>query len=223
MNENPKAEKKIDELTQSAIGVSQVLPMLMVVFPLIAAIRQLIANRPWNSQFVFSIIFPIVLLAVPYVILSAYMWKKHKMPISLTKKVLAVFFIIGLALLIATCAFIFINNKEVEPIPVTLAEVSTIPANVEQNEEYYVLYGSENCVFCDQMREVYKKAFFDNRNAPYYYVDLSQEYTDAPEILRRKIEGIPILIRYQNDKEIGRLSGVVELKIVEEFVAVGDN
>lgn len=63
--------------------------------------------------------------------------------------------------------------------------------------DYYVLFSSENCIYCYEMEETYQKAFMNNRKSYVYYVDLTNESIDSKIIKERHIIKVPLLVHYK--------------------------
>lgn len=104
-------------------------------------------------------------------------------------------------------------------IAVSLNDLPTLGA--QNNDKYYVVFGSLNCAICHQMEAIYKKANYNNSRAKMYYVDLTYESISNPDVLERDIRKVPILVCYRADTEISRLEGLASYEKVVAFIAQG--
>lgn len=111
--------------------------------------------------------------------------------------------------------------KRFDYIHVNLLELNKIDKEKQLsncNEDYYVLFGSRNCTYCIQMEETYQEVFLKCKMENVYYVDLSYENTNSKLIMKRKINQLPILIKYNQGKELDRIVGVTKLSDLLSFI-----
>lgn len=132
-------------------------------------------------------------------------WNKH------TKKI-----VLGLiAVYIGSNIMLWNINKEVKYEKISLAELKNITSY--NNSDFFVLFGSRNCIYCKQMEDVYKEAFAHQDRA-IYYVDMSNERIDDEYVQKHNITRLPMLIQYNRGKELKRSEGIVPVEQLIEFI-----
>lgn len=123
---------------------------------------------------------------------------------------------IGLAVLMSlfvVIIFYFTNTPKVQEI-----SFSDRKAILEKYEDSYIIYGSEYCLYCNEMEPVYKDIVKKERIKHVYYVNLANEEDSVTNQLKNeKIDSIPVIIKYHYDKPIKTLSGNKKSKILENF------
>lgn len=87
----------------------------------------------------------------------------------------------------------------------------------EFTHEHYVIFGSDNCISCNKMGEVYSKAFHDAKNV--LYVDLSKESVNDKRLQKYGLNAIPVVIHYDEKKaEVGRVEGTTTYERLIAFI-----
>lgn len=68
------------------------------------------------------------------------------------------------------------------------------------------------------MESTYQEALLENPNVKFYYVDLTNEMIHSTLVTSRNISKLPLLICYQNNKEINRVEGVANSEKITTFL-----
>ena len=113
---------------------------------------------------------------------------------------------------------VFFFNPKFEFEEIYLDDINTIQTriNEEGTTTYYILYGAQNCLYCNRMGDIYNEAFGGERVENSFYCDISQESYDDERLIVLGVQKIPILIKYQNGMEVGRLAGVRDVDDVKK-------
>ncbi len=161
----------------------------------------------WQTLY---ILFPFLILFIISIFLMKFLHvdfftKPHK----ICALILSI--ILGISLLFTN---IFIRPSSVRYI--TFKELVQMESdNLLGNS--YLIYESDNCIYCIRMEEIYEVAIKRTANQNFLYVDLSDTLIDDPEVKKRRIAKIPLLVHCQNGVEINRLEGKHSLEEVVRF------
>lgn len=106
-------------------------------------------------------------------------------------------------------------STSVKQINIGLKDLNKIS---ESKSQYNVLFGSNSCIYCKYMDEIYKKAFVDSGIKEYYYINLTYEGQNEDILLEKNIEEIPVIVQYVDGQEKKRLSGTSNVEEVIHFL-----
>lgn len=167
--------------------------------------------RTWSG--ILYILTPTITLYLIYLLLKLFLGQK----IVMSSKVKTITTIWTISLAFFLCIFImFKPNVEIEKIMID--DVQNISENMN-NDEYYLIYSADSCLYCQRMKPVYKDAFFRfNKAENVYIVDLSSVQVKDERLSELDVSKIPSLRKYSNGKEIKRLDGVKDLKEIIQFI-----
>ena len=175
-----------------------------------------ISKKPWSSYTILYALIPTFVSAVVYI--CARIWIKYEIGndvrMALWKKAVSVILVITFLISI----YLLREYTRVDYIHIALGDVSRV---IDENGSIYVLYGSDNCVYCYQMEDIYEQAVLDSGLEDLYYVDLTYESTEQEDAAGLNINSIPLLVFYENGEEVKRLEGTAEPVDVVSFFETG--
>ncbi|NBI60834.1 thioredoxin [Lachnospiraceae bacterium] len=192
------------------------LPFLGLSSSVMGVLFFILNKRQWSLTRVIYILSPFITYVIIYAIITIVIKTKYALLIPFIIKSLKKLFIFMLILLIGlNIAFYKLNSIKYTNIPLSNLElVGRKIAQEDKLQKYYVIYGSQNCSFCNQMEEVYQEGFLKKPQKYIYYVDLSYEIIDSV----KNINKLPLLVCYQNNQELDRLEGYVPLEKLISFL-----
>lgn len=191
------------------------LPFIGVFVSLIVASIAIFTCRPWSVYNIIYIFAPTVFGGILYCILKIVLGYSLDAKIQNRKRKRIL--LIGIVLLLSV-NILYWKIRSVEFTNITLKQLEKIENADYKLNSYYVIYSTENCVYCHQMEPLYKKAFLKENNTEVYIVDLSNERTDGREVLKKEISRLPVLVHYKDGKEIARMEGVSTMEMLVSFI-----
>lgn len=215
MNNN-NLENVLSKDYQSFCKWVSCLSLLGVFNSICISLSQFLTNKQWSIYLIIYSLIPLVFFSMIYFI--AYLYTKWKFNYSIPflnkkiRKFVFLLFIIYLGMNIALWGL----NKEVEYEDVSLTELQGIISS-NSSIDFFVLFGSRNCIYCKQMDDIYKSAFF-HQDMTIYYVDLSYVKTDDKFVQENTITELPLLVHYSGGKEVERIVGVASAEQLAEFI-----
>ena len=187
---------------------------------LFALLIRWIRGDNWTIQVVCYTIVPLAFMSFLYVVSALVIKKKYnlKVPyISKTWKIVTFIFLI--IYVVANVAMWNSSKKNILP-GINLSEINDIPIKNDEkwNGRYYLIFSSQNCVFCNQMEQLYIDIHKKYPDITLYYVDLTYEPLSSSALQDRKIMSMPSIVCYLDDEEVDRIEGLASYEMLEAFV-----
>lgn len=208
---------KGNELIQEIKNYASFQPFVGLIASVMFAFFLFFRDKLWSWGMVLYILIPFIGFIVIYAVIAIYMKVKHGIIVPFINKKIKILAIFLLMLLIGLNIALW-KVKSVEFINVTLKDLPSVATDVQNSQKYFVLYSSKNCIYCNQMKSVYKEALLKEANVKFYNVDLTSEAIHSALVKKRNISRLPLLVCYQNDKEVNRLEGATKLETVIAFL-----
>ncbi|GEM_PF-5488531 len=186
-----------------------------------AVLFLLVRGRTWSWEKVIYSFSPFICSCIFYLFVAFYMKEKYHFTISFIHQKLKYIFILLIVIFLSLNLTFWKLNQKVDYINVDIENLSSVECELvktEKSEKYFVLYSSENCIYCYKMEDIYQKAFRKSRNMKVLYVDLSNEMTDNIHVKERAIKSLPLLVCYQNGEEVARIEGYVSYEKLTTFL-----
>lgn len=190
-------------------------PLVGLVVSTFLAILFFVEKRVWTVELALYIFIPIVVGVLVFIISYAILKDKHVINCSLTKGKIKYVFVSLLVLLTCFQGLLFLFYKPVTLQSVSLNEVKNIST---KDNDYYIVFGAENCIYCKNMHDIYIESFTKERIKEVYYCDLSSESYDDEKLKQLDIDKIPVLIKFQNNQKVNQIVGVKKVNQIENFI-----
>lgn len=187
---------------------------------LFSLLIRLIRGDNWTIQVVCFTVLPLVFMSFLYVVSALIIKKKYnlKVPyISKTWKIVTFIFLI--IYVVANVVMWNIGKRNILP-EINLSEINDIQIKNDEKWKgrYYLIFSSQNCVFCNQMEPLYMDIYKKYPDLILYYVDLTYEPLSSSVLQDRKIMSMPSIVCYLNDDEVDRIEGLASYEMLEAFV-----
>lgn len=209
--------KKQGEDREKIIKYILLMPLIGLAISCFFALFLFIRNKVWSWYTIVYTLIPIVIILSLFFIIIGLIKHKYNCNIiakwnNIHKVLMLLLFVILIAMNIILWKYKSINFDYI-----SLQESIEIEGETN-GDPYFIIYGSNNCIYCYQMEEIYKQAVLDISPEYIYYVDLSYETVNQEEIQKRNIDSLPLVVLYKNGEEINRLEGLSKLSDVKEFL-----
>lgn len=195
---------EIDKIGQSFYS----LPMWGVLASIGITLVGFIRKVPWSFEIIVWNCTPLLINLL--FLLVYFICKKERCKHEIKKRRLTVAVLFLIVLNISLCV-----STSVKQINIGLKDLNKIS---ESKSQYNVLFGSNSCIYCKYMDEIYKKAFVDSGIKEYYYINLTYEGQNEDILLEKNIEEIPVIVQYVDGQEKKRLSGTSNVEEVIHFL-----
>ena len=178
------------------------LPLLGLISSIGILCIQFLIDKPWSIYSLLLNVIPLIFMLILFCVIT-FFCKKKVSCIDLTKKRIVLY-----TILFVLIAFLNIGLYRVKNVDILKYSFDTVYQHIEESDNrVYVVFGSKTCLYCENMQEIYKSAFLENKINSYYYVDLLYEGQNDDLIKKQNVSEIPLLVIYHNGEEEKRLVG----------------
>lgn len=194
------------------------LPFCGLLVSIFTTIFLLFTKREWSIPLLFYTLLPLIIFSLIALFIHILLSKVLFLGYPYLKGKLKYITILGFLLLILLHIMIYSFNKKFEITTINLNDIANMETLVNDSSNYYIIYGAENCIYCNKMDNVYKKSFQNTKVKEVFYCDISDESYIDERLIELNVQKIPILIRYEADKEKERLEGMKSIADVKKFI-----
>lgn len=190
------------------------LPIFGVILSIITICIMILRNKPWSILVTLCL----SLLVIACVFLHAILKYRIEIEKEIAKKRSMGILFLCMIILFLAVNILYWNIRRIDFKEVTMEQLEDIDFKATEADAYYVIYSTQNCIYCQQMKPIYEEAFLKEKDEIIYTVDLSNERTDEVEVTKKRITGLPVLVKYANGEEIDRLEGVATVDMLLAFM-----
>lgn len=209
--------EKHDKVRDDFVRYIMLMPLIGLAISCFFALFLFIRNKVWSWYTIVYTLLPIVIILLLFFILIGLIKLKYNCNIIKKWNKIHKVLMLLLSVILIAINIILWKYKSINFNNLSLQESIEI-VNETNGVPYFIIYGSNNCIYCYQMEEIYKQAVLDISPEYIYYVDLSYETVNQELIQKRNIDSLPLMVLYKNGKEIKRLEGLSKLNAVKEFL-----
>lgn len=201
-------------------GWVSTLPIIGLGISVFLLLFRMIRNSQWSLQLLCITIAPFLVLIFLHAVIAIIVKRKFDLRIRLVPQKWGAVFLVLIILYVTLNFIIRHNNQTVELPTINISEINTvsIESNEKSNGKYYLVFGSQNCIYCHQMEQIYKDIHKCYSDIVLYYVDLTYEPLSNPKVKDHNITSMPSMVCYQNDAEVDRIEGLASYDMLVTFV-----
>ena len=197
MNNEPSPDIKFKENISTMISLQ---PFIGLGLSAITALIVLLKGREWSFVLVFFTFFP-------FLICSILCFIEY-----ITLKIITLIFIV---LLIVLEILLFIMNSRSEIPKISLEQTENI---IDSADDCYIIFGAQNCLYCNDMHDIYEDVFNEMNDVNMYYCDISYESYDNQILKKLEVDKLPMLLKFHKGKVVNQIVGKRDTKDIKQFV-----
>lgn len=180
MNNEPSPDIKFKENISTMISLQ---PFIGLGLSAITALIVLLKGREWSFVLVFFTFFPFlicsILCFIEYITLKNILSIRPVLFLGKIKIITLIFIV----LLIVLEILLFIMNSRSEIPKISLEQTENI---IDSADDCYIIFGAQNCLYCNDMHDIYEDVFNEMNDVNMYYCDISYESYDN-QILKKLV------------------------------------